>query len=205
MPQHLVFDVETQRLSDELPGGWNDLHEMGVACCVAYSPDEDRFWVFGDTDEDESRLRELLLGAERLTGFNIWGFDIPVVFRCSRQEWLGAKKPPHVVELQRVLRPKVDDLLRRIRIGLGEDPDAPGPKQKGWKLDDVARATLGGPGKTGNGVQAVEFYKQGRWADLVGYCLNDTSLTSDLSYFAERYGYLRNEERVVYLPPWPET
>ena len=52
------------------------------------------------------------------------------------------------------------DLLEEIHRSLGYRV----------KLDDVAQATIG-MGKTGHGLQAVEFWKEGKIKELADYCL----------------------------------
>ena len=47
------------------------------------------------------------------------------------------------------------------------------------KLDSVAQATLG-IGKSGHGLQAVEFWKKGELDKLTSYCEQDVRVTRDI-------------------------
>jgi len=58
------------------------------------------------------------------------------------------------------------------------------------KLQDLASATLG-KGKTGTGLDAYHFYKQGQLDKLTEYCLNDVRLTRDLYLHAREHGILK--------------
>src|SRR5262249_10634697 len=51
------------------------------------------------------------------------------------------------------------------------------------KLDDVAHATLG-VGKSGHGLQAVEFWRKGEIQKLKDYCLQDVRVTRDVYEYA---------------------
>lgn len=59
-------------------------------------------------------------------------------------------------------------------------------------LDSVARSTLG-VGKTGDGLDAVRFFAQGRMEELKQYCLNDVKITREL------YEYGRDNGRVYVM------
>src|SRR5262245_27274175 len=82
--------------------------------------------------DDCLALRARLQEADRVCTYNGLRFDLPVLWRRRRADVLW--RPPWPLLTQ-------DDLLARIWARLRR-------RQKGWKLDDVARATLG-RGKTG--------------------------------------------------------
>jgi DEAD/DEAH box helicase domain-containing protein len=60
------------------------------------------------------------------------------------------------------------------------------------KLDTVAQATLG-MGKSGDGLQAVRFWKEGRIDELKDYCLQDVRVTRDI------YEKALEEKQVAYF------
>jgi DEAD/DEAH box helicase domain-containing protein len=181
---HIVVDVEIKRTIEETPGGWNSTDTLGVSCAVVYEFRTDRFRIFGDTDDDLERLKDRLIDADRISGYNIWKFDFPCTWGLpnrGRVEFLG---------------PKTNDILRRIWMALGIDPD-PTDKtiqelHKGWSLDTVTKGTLGGVGKIGHGAKAPAWYKAGEIAKLHNYCVDDVALERDLAIFVDNYGYVVN-------------
>ena len=69
-------------------------------------------------------------------------------------------------------------------------------------LDRLAENTLGVK-KSGDGLQALQWYKEGRMADLIGYCRRDVEITRDLYLFGleKRYLLFTNKAgNVVRLP-----
>lgn len=58
------------------------------------------------------------------------------------------------------------------------------------KLDDVAAATLGA-GKTAHGLQAVEWWKEGKIKEIIEYCEADVKITNDVFEFAMKNGFLK--------------
>ena len=62
------------------------------------------------------------------------------------------------------------------------------------KLDDVAQGTLG-IGKSGHGLQAVEFWKNGEIDKLRDYCLQDVKITRDVYEYALAQGHVKVNDR----------
>jgi len=188
---HVVIDVEIQKRIEDLPNGLDDTDKMGVACAVIYEHLTDRFRIYGPNDLDvlKSRLRK----ADRISGFNIWRFDFPVIFGLPARE--------RVAELQ----PKTNDLLLRIWRSLRLDTERFSSAHKGWSLDNVCKATLG-LGKIASGEQAPRWFQEGEHARVINYCVDDVTLERDLAAFIDRYGfvcnstYLQNPLRLV--PEW---
>ena len=100
--------------------------------------------------------------ASRTIGYNIDGFDWPV---------LNNYYPGDIAKLPTL------DLMDVIYKRLGYRP----------KLDDVAQATLG-IGKSGNGLQAVEYFRTGDIEKLKQYCLQDVKVTKDVYDFGIKEG-----------------
>jgi len=157
----LVVDLETKRSFDEV-GGAENRAQLGVSVVGVYSYAEDRFLTF--REERFEALTELLRGADEVVGFNLIGFDWPV---------LAAELGDWVNDLPTL------DLMVEAQKALG----------RRVSLDALAQATLGG-GKSGSGLDALEFYRAGDWERLERYCLEDVKLTRDLFEYARRYGQL---------------
>lgn len=174
---HIVVDVEIQKTIEETPGGWESTDRLGVGCAVVYEHRSDRMRVYGP--EDVPALQERLFAADRITGFNIWRFDFPVIFGVPGRQRVEP------------LRAKTDDLLIRIWRALGLDEEQFSDLHKGWGLDVVAKGTLGA-GKIGYGGDAPKWFQAGLWGRLVNYCADDVALERDLGMFMDRYGFVVN-------------
>lgn len=172
---HVVVDVEIQKTIEELPGGWDDTDKMGVACAVVYEHLTDRYRIYGP--DDVPALRERLLKADRISGYNIWRFDFPVIWGLPSRE--------RVAELQ----PKTNDILLRIWRSLGLSLTEFSKMHGGWKLDQVMRATFG-VGKIGNGADAPKWYQAGQIHRVINYCVDDVALESQLASFVDQYRYV---------------
>ena len=148
-------------------------------------------------------LRERLLAADRVSGYNIWGFDFAVIWGVSKEEWKTPHHPDHdIAFLHRQLRPKTDDMLRRIWRAAGLDPDNfVGKTHGGYSLDKIAGATLGAT-KIGHGADAPKGYQEGKIQRVVNYCADDVALERDLTDFVSHYGYAIVKGVKLVIPPW---
>lgn len=176
---HIVVDVEIQKTIEETPGGWDATDRLGVSVAVVYEFLTDRYKIY--LKDDVEALRQRLLDADRISGFNIWKFDFPVIFGLPGRERVHE------------LGPKTNDILRRIWIAMGLDPDNFSKAHANCGLNRVACGTLGQT-KSGFGGDAPKWYQQGRLADVINYCMDDVRIERDLAVFVERYGFVVHDE-----------
>ncbi len=193
MIDHVVVDVEIAKTIEETPGGWDSTDKLGISVACLWEYQTQRMRIYGP--EDLNTLRNRLLAADRISGFNIWKFDFPAIWGLSREDW---KKSP---EIANTLRDKTDDLLRRIWITLQLNPDEFTNDHKGWNLDIIAISTLG-KGKIGYGGDAPKWYQTGLVQKVANYCADDVALERDLTDFVDRYGYLLRGTTRLSLPGW---
>ena len=153
----VVFDLETQRSFAEV-GGRSQFHRLGVSVGVAYRYDKDEFLVV--TEENIGDLINLLLEADLVVGYNIRGFDYEVLRAYTEEE---LQKLPTL------------DLMYDLEERLGFRP----------KLDSVVSATIG-EGKIADGMQALEWWRQGEIDKITEYCKEDVRVTRDLYDFGKR-------------------
>jgi DEAD/DEAH box helicase domain-containing protein len=153
----VVFDLETQRSFEEV-GGRTQFHKLGVSAGVAYSYETDDYLVV--TEDEVDRLIELLFGADLVVGYNIRGFDYEV---------LRGYTDRNLHELPTL------DLMFDLEERLGFRP----------KLDSVVVPTLG-VGKTADGLQALEWWRNGELDKIISYCREDVRVTRDLYDFGKR-------------------
>jgi DEAD/DEAH box helicase domain-containing protein len=186
MIDHVCFDVEIQKTIEETPGGWESTHLLGVACACLWEFATERMRIYGP--DDVPALRERLLRADRISGYNTASFDMPVVLALPRGQ---------VNDDLLAMRSKSDDMLARIWAQLG------GRFFKGWKLDDVADATLG-VRKIGDGAEAPKWFQAGQLHRVINYCADDVAIERDLCRFIDRYGYVMSglTGQALKLPPW---
>ncbi len=166
LPRIGFFDLETQRLADEV-GGWGNKHLMGISVAVVYDTSIEDFRVY--REEDVSDLIEHLENLDLVVGFNVQSFDYAVL------------KAYTTMDLGRL--PTVD-ILKEIHRHVGFRVS----------LQHLAEKTLGTT-KGADGVQAVQWFRQGDWDSLIEYCKQDVILTRDLFQHAMTKGYLVYENR----------
>ena len=75
-------------------------------------------------------------------------------------------------------------------------------------LDAVAQATLG-RGKSGSGLDALKWFKEGKFDLIVKYCLDDVKITKDVYEYGKQHGRLfatsRFSDEKLQIPVfWPE-
>jgi DEAD/DEAH box helicase domain-containing protein len=161
MLKKIVLDLETQKSFQEV-GGRGKNHLLKISVCGIYSYDTDKYQVF--REHELSKLSSILQTADQVIGYNIIDFDFQVL-----QPYLNfdVKTIPAL------------DLLVEINKVIGHR----------IKLEDVAQATLG-KGKSGSGMDALLYFKQGRWDNLEKYCLDDVKVTKQIYDYAFKNGKL---------------
>ena len=150
MPKDIVyFDLETQRTANDA-GGWDKKRDMGMSVGVTFSTATGEYRVF--TEKNVSALVEQLLRADLVVGFNVISFDYEVLMGYTIVDL------PHQCQTL--------DMLVDIEEKLGHR----------LSLDSVANASLG-VGKTGDGLDAIRWWREGRMMDIAEYCCFDVKCT----------------------------
>jgi DEAD/DEAH box helicase domain-containing protein len=164
----LVLDVETQYLSNEVPGGWNAVDKFLVAVVVTW---DEKYGMRQWFEEDCPKLLTELRNFSPIVTFNGDNFDFKVLSAYGPVDFLYAKSA---------------DMLPIISKKLGFR----------IKLETLAQATLG-VGKTGSGTESVEWWRSGDPAQrqrVVDYCKKDVEITRDLYLFGKKNGYVVIED-----------
>ena len=156
----VVFDLETQKLAQEV-GGWKNISKMLLSLAVTYSV-EDGFRTF--TERNVEDLIENLMSADLIVGFNHVSFDYKVLSAYTSNNLKGLNNL---------------DLLSDIKSRLGFR----------LSLDHFAQYTLG-KRKSGSGMDAARWYKQGKMDLIEKYCRDDVQLTFDLYEFGRKHGHV---------------
>jgi DEAD/DEAH box helicase domain-containing protein len=177
-PRLLFFDLETQKTAEDV-GGWQNTHLMRVSVAVVFDSLENRFLVY-----DEDRIEALLARldkADLIVGFNIKRFDYRVLSAYTSK---ALRELPTFDILE--------DIYDRLGFRLA--------------LDHLATETLN-RGKTADGLQAVQWFEEGKLDKLIEYCRNDVTVTRDLFLYGLKNEHLvfrkkRENQRVRLLVDW---
>lgn len=168
--RQVFLDVETQKTFDEV-GGFlpQQLGISFVGVCVreGYSGAGEFIGYF---EKDLPKLWPLLETADVVVGFNIVNFDVETLrpyYSSDPNNW------------------SVLDLLVRFKDSAGHR----------ISLDSIAKETLG-MGKTGDGLDAIRYYRTGQFRELAQYCLHDVAITRDV------YDYGRTNSSIKYVNKW---
>ncbi len=150
----IVFDVETKNLFQDV--GTNDPSALDISVVCIYDSATDSYTSY--LEKDFKNLWPILEHADMLIGFNSDHFDIPLLNKYYHGD-LGKIKSV--------------DLLKEIHKSLG----------RRVKLDNVAEATLG-KNKSGHGLEAITWWKQGEIQKIIDYCTDDVKITKELYEYA---------------------
>ena len=156
-----IFDVETQRSAHEV-GGWHRADLMKMSCAVLYDSKTDQYFEFLDDQVDQ--LIQHLKTCDLVVGFNVKRFDFRVLAGYSDFNF----------EVLPIL-----DILEDVHNRLGYR----------LSLDHLAKVTLSRK-KTADGLQALQWWKQGRIREIIDYCKKDVEITRDLFLYGQQNGYL---------------
>jgi len=174
----LVFDLETKHSADDV-GGWKNSDRMGVSVGVLYCMETDEYEVY--TEDKVNAMIDRIEGAKAVIGFNHINFDLKVLSGYRKVE------PKSTIMF---------DLLLDVRDVTG----------KRFSLDNLAGPTLNAQ-KSADGLQALEWYKEGRIDLITEYCKKDVEVTKDLYLFGRDNGYViantRNGSKVKIPVNWP--
>jgi hypothetical protein len=148
MKNIVYFDLETQRSADEV-GGWDKISRMGMSVGVTYSTARNGYAIY-----DEHHVHDLIRELQRadlVVGFNNLRFDYEVLHGYTPLDLRQLPTLDMLVELQEKLEHRLS-------------------------LDAIATATFGVE-KTAEGMQAIEWFKQGKLVDIAEYCCYDVKIT----------------------------
>ena len=144
---------------------YNDPKKLGVTVIAVFDYKNNQQNIF--TEKELNNLFPILENCSYIIGFNINSFDLPVL------------QPYYPGDIKHF---KTFDILDDIKRILG----------RRLSLNDTIQATLGKK-KTGHGLQAIDFYKEGKWEELKKYCMDDVMLTKEL------FDYGVSNEKIYYL------
>ncbi len=167
MAKNIVyFDLETCKSADEV-GGWGNISRMGMSVGVLYSTASGEYKIYGERQVDDL-LRDLQR-ADLVVGFNNLRFDYEVLHGYTSYDLSQLPTLDMLVELQKILNHRLS-------------------------LDSIAVATFGLE-KTAEGLQAIQWFKEGKMAEIAEYCCYDVKLTRLVHEHGARHKQLHYANR----------
>jgi DEAD/DEAH box helicase domain-containing protein len=151
---YVVFDLETQNTFAD--AGSNDPVALSISVGCAYDSKTDAYTIV--TVDEIHKLWPILEQAEVLVGYNSDHFDIPL---------LNKYYPGDLTKIKSI------DLLASIKESLG----------KRLRLDSIAQATIGAK-KSGNGLMAIKWWREGDIDSIKKYCKQDVKVTKEIFEYA---------------------
>jgi DEAD/DEAH box helicase domain-containing protein len=161
-----VVDIETQLSAQEV-GGWHKCHLMRLSVAVVADLAEQRYEAY--FEDEAAELCRRLGEADLVVGFNLKRFDYRVL------------QPYTAIDLGAL--PTLD-ILEEIHNLLGHK----------LSLGHLAEQTLQA-GKSGDGLLALQLFKERRLEELVAYCRRDVELTARLFEYGAQRGHLIYKHR----------
>ena len=148
MKNIVYFDLETQRSADEV-GGWDKISQMGMSIGVTYNTGRGEYTIYSEPKVNDL-IRELQR-ADLVVGFNNLRFDYEVLHAYTTFDLRQIPTLDLMVDLQQKLQHRLS-------------------------LDSIATATFGVE-KTAEGLQAIQWFKEGKLLEIAEYCCYDVKLT----------------------------
>lgn len=160
----ITFDIES--ISDSVVRGHIDVSEQELTVVAIHDSETGEYSSY--FKEELPNLWPILERADMLIGFNSDSFDIPLLNRYYPGDLSHIRSLDLLSEVQKVLG-------RRIR------------------LQSLAEATLG-KGKSGDGLKAGDWWKEGKKDEVAQYCIEDVRLTRALYDYALAHNVLKYKD-----------
>lgn len=160
----ITFDIETKNIFQDV--GSNNPADLDISVVCIHDSLTNEFSSY--LENDFKRLWPILEKADAFITWNGDHFDIPL---------LNKYYPGDLTKIKSI------DLMRDVQKVLG----------RRLKLDSVGGATLN-RSKSGHGLDAIEWWKNGEIEKIIKYCIEDVRLTRDLYDYALTKGHLKYRE-----------
>jgi len=158
----VILDIETKNTFDEV--GAYDPAKLDLALLVIYDYGTGTYRSF--MESDLLKLWKVLENTDQIIGFNSDHFDIPL---------LNKYYPGDLRKIKSI------DLMRSVVNSFG----------RRLPLDAIAAGTLGKQ-KSGHGLQAITWWRQGEIEKIRKYCEDDVRITKEI------YEYALNNKSLKY-------
>lgn len=158
--RYVVFDLETQNIFDDV--GSYDPTALSISVASAYDYGTDTYTTVAI--DELQKLWPVIERADALVGYNSNHFDIPL---------LDKYYPGDLTHIKSI------DILESIKNSLG----------RRLRLDTIASATVGAK-KSGHGLDAVRWWREGKVDEIKKYCEQDVKVTKKVFDYALEKGHV---------------
>lgn len=159
----IVLDLETKHAFDEVDG--RKPEKLGITVIGTYLYQTDEYKIY--REDEIGDLEQLFTKRPLIVGFNSKKFDLAVLRPYLHMNPINLPNLDIMEELVKVLGHRVS-------------------------LNSVARATLNAQ-KSGDGLDAIKYYRNGDWKKLEKYCLQDVKITKEI------FEYGANNKELFYI------
>lgn len=159
--RYVIFDLETQNIFQDV--GSSDPAALDISVGTFYDSETKVYTTV--TVDELATIWPILEKADALVGYNSNHFDIPL---------LNKYYPGDLTHIKSI------DILEEIRKSLG----------RRLRLDSVAEATVGAK-KSGHGLQAVRWWREGKIDEIKKYCEQDVKITKKVFDYALQHGHVK--------------
>ena len=168
----IFFDIETKNTFQDIGKNEPAALDLSIVCIYDSETKEYTSYLEGELN----KLWPIIEQADMLIGYNSDHFDIPL---------LNKYYPGDLTKIKSL------DLLKEIKDSIG----------KRLKMDHVAEGTLG-INKSGHGLQAITWWKQGEIEKIRAYCIDDVKITKKLYEYALKNKKLkyRDSGKLITIP-----
>lgn len=156
----IVFDIETRNVFADV--GKNDPALLDISLVAIHDSETDQYYSY--LQEELGELWPKIERADMLIGFNSDHFDIPL---------LNKYYPGDLTKIKSL------DILKEIKNSYG----------RRMRLDQLAEGTLG-LNKSGHGLDAIGWWKNGEIEKIRKYCIDDVKITKGIYDYALENGKL---------------
>lgn len=192
-----IFDLETKRSFKEVSDKFGlksdresmkkpqHRREIGISVMVVFNYLDGRFHIFDDHNMHDGI--EMLRKATIVVSFFGLKFDALMLEAVAEDPSLFSEVTH--IDLYQVISEHIKAKHGVERFG-------------GYALGDLGAGTFG-VSKVDKGLNAIELYKQGRWAELIYYCQDDVKLLKQLFEHASTAGTLTSKVNGAIAAPIP--
>ena len=191
MRDYIVYDCESQKMADDVPGKWNNVFGQGLSSAVTYNSKTD-LYLFWDKDHKDDLCQ--YLNGNLVVSFNGLHYDSKLILGDSRiiepngitkndkYSWnnsdIYAEIWRNILGMDRNHYPELMLAIRKQRF-----------EKHVFDLHSVSQNTISHT-KSGDGALAPALFQAGKIFELLQYNLQDVRITTQLFEFIVKYRYI---------------